>query len=194
MAIRTPKEIESYFEEFVFGLISGDCDAVIRARANYSAALCLLSYTEFVGGLVDGSLGKSGASRKRFNHALSYFRWNGDENYYRDFKLRFVDLDGKEKDGDIYGLFRCGLAHEYFVKGDSFLHNNPDGRCVPEDAGVQVIEHDGEKRLRFHTNAYFRDFKDACKRYYEDLKAGDTDLAAKLNEALDRIESRSIVF
>lgn len=194
---RSKREIDEFFKEYVFGFIWNDVAAVIAGAANYSAALCLLSYTEYLGGLIDGSLGISspGMSSKRFKKALEYFAWNGDPNYYKDFKVQFRDLDFQEKDGDLYGLFRCGLAHEYFIKADSFVHNNANGICLADDAGVQVIEDNGQKRLRFHTNAYFRDFRDACQRYHKDLvQRQDADLLRNFCNALDRMSVREIRF
>lgn len=177
---RTKKEIKNYFKKYIFGYIFNDIENCIKAKANYTVALALLSYTEFLGALINGNLGEPGNSHKNFNKALEYFEWNENTDYYKDFKITFKDINGKEKDGDIYTLFRCGLAHEYFIKGDSFVHNNPNGfrdaagifygeGCIDSDAGVQVIEEKGKKKLRFHNNAYFRDFKKAWQKYYRNI-------------------------
>jgi hypothetical protein len=61
----------------------------------------LLSYTEFLGGLINGTLGLQGKSHEQFNKALEYFEWNGDENYYKNFKVKFKNIDFVEKEGDI---------------------------------------------------------------------------------------------
>lgn len=173
-------EIKKDFEKHIFGYIFNDIQNCIKAKANYTVALALVSYTEFLGGLITGTLGIPGKGCERFKAALKYFEWNGDISYYESFKVKFKDIDPQIRDGDIYKLFRCGLAHEYFIKGDSFVHNNPDGcrdksgvfhceGCIPDDAGVQVHDEGAPKRLRFHTNAYFRDFKEAWIKYYSDL-------------------------
>jgi hypothetical protein len=192
---RTADEIRAYFCVYVFGYIFADIDSIIRGKANYSAALCLMSYTEFLGGLIDGSLGdREQPSADRFNAALDYFEWNGDPNYYKIFKVPFRDVDSTVKDGNIYALFRCGLAHEYFIKADSLVQNHPRGSVSPEEAGVQIVEHEGKRRLMFRTNAYFRDFKAAWERYYKKLMDGDESPKKSFNLALDRVEAREILF
>jgi len=203
---RAEEEIKNYFKKYIFGFIFNDIENCMKAKANYTVALALLSYTEFLGGLINGTLGLQGRSGEQFNKALEFFEYKGDKDYYRNFKIKFKDVDFVEKEGDIYTLFRCGLAHEYFIKGDSLVHNNPDGYrdsngkfycegCTEDDTGVQIIDDNGKKRLRFHNNAYFRDFKNAWKKYYRKLvEEKDKDLLQKFNNTLDRIKVRKIVF
>jgi hypothetical protein len=198
---RVNKEIKAYFKEYIFGFIFNDIQTCIKAKANYTVALALLSYTEFIGGLVNGTLGLQGKSQEQFNKALDYFEWKRDKNYYKNFTHKYKDVDFQIKNGNIYTLFRCGLAHEYFIKGDSLVHNNSDGYidekgvyycdgCIDSDAGVQVIN----KKLRFHNNAYFRDFKKAVIKYYEKLTEDkDQELLSNFNNALDRITVRQIL-
>jgi len=200
------EEIKSYFKEYIFGFIFNDIENCIKAKANYTVALALLSYTEFLGGLINGTLGLRDKSHEQFNEALKFFEWNGDGNYYKNFRIEFRDADFLEKEGDIYSLFRCGLAHEYFIKGDSLVHNNPTGYKdsqgkfysegrINSDAGVQVIDDNETKRLRFHNNAYFRDFKKAWQKYYKKLvEEKDQKLLRKFNNALERIRVREIRF
>ena len=204
--VRSNKQIKEYFDKFIFGFIFNDIENCIKAKANYTVALALLSYTEFLGGLINGTLGLQGKSREQFNKALEFFEWNGDKNYYKNFKARFRDLDFIQKEADIYLLFRCGLAHEYFVKADSLVHNNPwgytDGHgkyfsdgCIDSDVGVQIIKEEKMKRLRFHNNAYFRDFNNACRKYYNELiKAKNVSIRKNFNNSLDRIAVREIEF
>lgn len=197
---RSQEKIKDYFKEYIFGFIFNDIENCIKAKANYTVALALLSYTEFLGGLISGTLGLRDKNRERFNSALNFFDFEGNTKYYKEFKVKFRDVDYLEKDGDIYTLFRCGLAHEYFIKSDSLVHNNSDGYkdelginhcdgCLQSDAGVQFV---GDK-LRFHNNAYFRDLKKACKKYYEKLiEEKNINLLKNFNNALDRIEIRRI--
>ncbi|MHA1856352.1 MAG: hypothetical protein ACTSYY_09910 [Promethearchaeota archaeon] len=195
--MRTKQEIIDYFQEYIFGFIFRDIENCIKSGANYTVALALLSYTEFLGGLIKGTLGlpNPGMSQERFNAALEFFDWEGDEDYYKNFKIRFRDIDFQEKQGNIYQIFRNGLAHEYFIKGDSYVHNNPDGSVDPNDKGVEVGVFHGKKRLRFHCNAYFRDFKKACLKYYKKLIVEeDKNLLTNFNNALDRISVRKIKF
>ncbi len=193
---RTKEQIEKHFNEYIFGFIFNDIENCINAKANYTVALALLSYTEFIGGLINGTLGLRGESEKQFNKALEFFEWNGDFNYYKNFKQKYRDVDFQIKDGNIYTLFRCGLAHEYFIKGDSLVHNNPDeyldcpDGCVDSDAGIGIVD----KRLRFHTNAYFRDFKNAVQKYYGELTKGNNQiLIDNYSNSIDRISVRELI-
>ena len=72
---------------------------------NFMAALALLSYTEFAGRLKNNDF-SDGNSRKNFD----------------DF---FVDLGNDYKQfltsHNVYKIFRCGLAHEYYVKKDCVI-------------------------------------------------------------------------
>ena len=203
---RTKNQIKEYFRDYIYGFIFNDIRNCIKAKANYTVALALLSYTDYLGGLINGTLGLQNKSKDQFNKALEYFEWKGDQNYYKNFKIRFKDIDFTSKEGDIYSLFRCGLAHEYFIKGDSLVHNNPDGYtdekgkyycdgCIDEDAGVQIINEGNKKRLRLHNNAYFRDFEKAWEKYYNELvEKENKDLLKNFNNALDRIAVREIEF
>lgn len=204
--IRTKNQIKKYFKDYIYGFIFNDIRSCIKAKANYTVALALLSYTDFLGGLINGTLGLQRESKNQFNKAIEYFEWNGDKDYYKNFKVKFKDVDFVEKNGDIYTLFRCGLAHEYFIKGDSLVLNNPGGYtdgegkyycngCIDEDSGVQIIGEGSKKRLRFHNNAYFRDFEKAWKRYFNELvEKENEDLLNNFNNALDRIATRKIKF
>lgn len=199
----TEFEISIYFKDFIFGFIFNDIQKGINSGSNYLVALGLLSYTEYMGGLIKGTLGVRKGSSKRFKAALEYFEWKGDSNTYKEFKVEYVDEKDIKKPGTIYDLFRCGLAHEYFVKGDSFVHNNPGGYidkdtgvfycegCIPENVGVQIVN----GQLRFHTNAFFRDFKNAWVKYYYDLIEGPRkeEMQEIFNKAMERINSRRLI-
>ncbi len=201
---RTNREIKKYFNDYIFGYIFNDIENCIKAKANYTVALALLSYTDFLGGLINGTLGLQRESKIQFNKAIEYFEWNGNKSYYKNYKLQFKDVDFVQKEGDIYTLFRCGLAHEYFIKGDSFVHNNPNGYtdnagkyykdgCIDKDVGVQSVNIRKVKRLRFHNNAYFRDFKNAWKKYFDELiQKKNAEIITNFNNALDRIAVREI--
>ena len=192
--IRSIEQIIDFFNEYIFGFIFHDLEYCIQARANYVVALALLSYTEYIGGLITGKLGMRDQSASNFRKALEYFEWNGDANYYKDFKVKYTDEQGQESEADIYTIFRCGLVHEYFVKGDSFVHNNPSGYVVEDDKGIGWINENGQDRLRFHCNAYFRDLKKAVLKYYKLLICDkNPNLLQAFNEALDRVEKRKVV-
>lgn len=183
--------IKDYFQQFIQGFIFNDIDKSINAGTNFMIALALMSYTEHLGSLMTGKLGISGFSESNFNKALEYFDFNGDINYYKDFKVK-DNKSGKEL--NIYKIFRCGLVHEYFPKGleKMTIHNEPS--YLPStDVGISWVDFGTERRLRFHCNAYFRDFKNAFNKYKEDLLVKkDSILLENFDNAINNIESYDI--
>lgn len=189
---RSTEQIIDYFDEYIFGFIFHDIEQCIHAKANYVIALALLSYTEYMGGLITGNLGESDKSKENFNKALEYFKCDDGGNYYTDFQVIYTDKNNESRKADIYKIFRCGLVHEYFVKGDSFVHNEPS-YLPKEDKGIGFVDIKGQKRLRFHCNAYFRDFRNAVMKYYKLLVIDkDPNLLNNFNKALDRVDARKI--
>lgn len=113
---------------------------------NFLAALGLLSYTEFGGKL-------------RFD----YKRSDGCDHASRNFN-EFFDLLGAgyatfRGNHNVYNLFRCGLAHEYYVKKSCTIAMRGDG----PDPGIGVSSCG---RYFFVVEAYSRDLKNA----FEDLQ------------------------
>ncbi len=99
-------EIRSFFDSYVFGFMCADIEreiAIARSgqlAGNFLCALGLLVYTEFMGGLLLRKLGSKETS-KLFN---AFFDYMGPS--YKNFR----------NNHNVYKVFRCGLAHEYFVK------------------------------------------------------------------------------
>ena len=110
------KAILHTFDEYIFGFMRADIDAAVRGNANYLAALGLVTYTEVLGGLRTGNLGIRGKSAANFNAFLPYL---GND---------YVKLK-HERNIDIYDLVRCGLVHNYFIKGDSTIWMRASGSC-----------------------------------------------------------------
>lgn len=196
--------ILSYWQGYIAGFIFSDVQKCIEATANFAVAQSLMSYTEFMGALIEGNLGETGHSHDDFNAFLQYFSWNGDDNYYSNFKITYKEKpSAKEKSLDIYTAFRCGLVHEYLPKLPSMIHNNPkpvnDGSgnmvyCIDGDAGIGWINHSGEKVLRFHNNAYFRDFKVAADKVFRQIFVqNDPLITANAEKSLKRIFTRELV-
>jgi len=180
------REIKEYFYEFVFGFIFNDIENSIRAKANYIVALALLVYTEYIGGLITGDLGVQKKSKTNFNAALKYFEWKGNKKYYSNFEVK---IKGSDKTLDVYEIFRCGMVHEYFSKGICIVHNNPQHPdcCVDNDVGIGWVGN----QLRFHNNAYFRDFKHAVNKYYAELIEG-TKKSNNFSTTIKKISNREI--
>ena len=109
------KAILHIFDEYIFGFMRSDIDAAIRGNANYLAALGLVSYTEVLGGLRTGELGLRGRSAANFSAFIPYL---GKD--YEDLQKRGID---------VYDTVRCGLVHNYFIKGDSTIWMRATAPC-----------------------------------------------------------------
>jgi hypothetical protein len=59
------------------------------------------------------------------------------------------------------------------------------------DAGIGWIDHEGKRTLRFHTNAYFRDFKEAVENL-RTLVRTDNQIQKKFSTAVSRLLNRQI--
>ena len=197
-------QIIDYFKQFIFGFIYSDIERCIEARANYIVALALLSYTEYIGALISGNLGLKNKGKKSFKKALEYF-----PKEYRDIdsslEVEYTDEKGDpKKDSGIYSLFRCGMVHEFFIKGFATVYNDPLG-CTKDHIGVIKAEHLIEwpeelsiapyknKVLEFYTNEYFRDFRSATEQIFKRLIVDkDPQLMEGFRKSLYRVYKRRI--
>lgn len=109
------KAILHVFDEHVFGAMRTELDWTLRGAAANLAALGLVAYTEFLGGITTGDLGHKDASGSNFCAFLPYL---GPD---------YVQLS--QKGVDIYKHVRCGLAHEYFIKGKSTIWSQASVSC-----------------------------------------------------------------
>ncbi|MBI5044287.1 MAG: hypothetical protein HZC10_10770 [Nitrospirae bacterium] len=112
-----------------------------QGGGNFLSALGLLCYTEFMGGIKRG-----------------VFRFDESKNNFNSF---FKDL-GKEyenflKKHNVYKIFRCGLAHEYFVKKSCTIAMMKNGESVG-------IGQNKSGQYYFVVEKYFEDFKKACNK------------------------------
>jgi hypothetical protein len=146
--------VQTFFQTYVFGFIFRDIETAINGRANYLAALGLVAYTEFMGGLIDGTLGQTGKSKQRF---YSFWRRMGPP---------YQSLQTQRALVKIYSHVRSGLVHSYFISQASIVKMSiGDGHG--ENCGLEVIEPGG--KVMFIVERYFADFKAACQSYYEEL-------------------------
>jgi hypothetical protein len=76
---------------------------------NFLAALGLFCYTEFGGKL-------------RFGHKKPNGSDNASANYNGFFDLLGVDYAAFRSAHKVYDIFRCGLAHEFYVKKNCMIH------------------------------------------------------------------------
>ena len=105
---------------------------------NFMCALALLCYTEFMGGAKRGKFQRSEA-RRNF------------ESFFADLGVEYTSLT---RAINVSGVFRCGLAHEYFVKEDCTIYMLGD-----KQPGLGM---DGN-RYYLVVEQYFKDFKKAVQ-------------------------------
>ena len=115
---------------------------------NFMAALALLSYTEFAGRLKNQDF-SAGNSETYFN---DFFALLGP--HYRAFLNQHPE---------VYNTFRCGLAHEYYVKKD----------CEIAMEGIDLPYRHG---LNYDNGKYFF----IVKKYFEDFKSAFSTLGNKM--------------
>lgn len=129
-------------KNFIYSDIQREIDLVSTkcGSGNFLAALGLLCYTEFAGSLMAENAGK-GAGVK-FN---TFFGLLGQK--YRDLR----------RTCNVYSIFRCGLAHEYFVKKDCTI-------SIFVTKGAIGIGKDKSGNYYFAVEQYFRDFKIALDK------------------------------
>ena len=104
--------------------------------ANFMTAMALLCYTEAAGKIITGN---DNEARANF---LVFFEKLGPE--YLSFKASH----------NVYDIFRCGLAHEYYVKKNCIIYMlSRKAAC-----GVGI---DKTRKYYFVVEKYFEDFKKA---------------------------------
>jgi hypothetical protein len=108
---------------------------VVPGAGNFLAALGLLCYTEFGGKL-------------KFNDSKA------SKNFNQFFNLLGSDYAMFRAAHNVYGVFRCGLAHEYYVKRSCVIAALANGE--PMGLGVSP---DG--RYWFVVERYFQDLQRA---------------------------------
>jgi len=106
---------------------------------NFLAALGLLCYTEFGGNL---KYRKKTAS-ENFNRFFDYL---GPD--YKAFRASF------KRQNEVYDIFRCGLAHEYYVKKSCVI-------AMLASGPGPGIGRDSSGRFYFTVESYWRDLKRA---------------------------------
>ena len=135
-----------------------------KGAGNVLCALGLMAYTEFMGSLMETT--KKLSSKETFN---KFFKYIGQE---------YSDLLEKEK---IYVIFRCGLAHEYFIKETCTIAmlNSTEGilevkgqvksSYIDKPVKCGIIKADNGSFLMV-IEKYYLDFRIACERLLKDLQ------------------------
>ena len=119
---------------------------------NLLAALGLLCYTEFCGALEfdrrDPKNTERAAPGENFD---AFFNKLDGEGRYEAFN----------DEHRVYGLFRCGMAHQYFAK-EEFTVAMPKDNSDPNGIGITYAP--DKKRYKFYVATYFRDLRKGLDR------------------------------
>jgi hypothetical protein len=137
-------EAEHFLSEYVHGFMFHDIEAAIQGKANFLAALGLMEYTEILGGLITGKLKDRHQAKANFDAFLPYLG------------QAYVNLD---KRIGLYDRVRCGLSHEYFIKGPSTIW------MTAEMPTCGILWEEPKDWIHFVVSKYFDDFKSAVKIY-----------------------------
>ena len=155
METMSQTEVDAFFEDYVYGFIAGDVQREIdRARSllpagNFLCALALLCYTEVLGGVKRRTLA----------------RGEGRANFEAFFMTLGPAYDALQKRGlDVYSVFRCGMAHEYFAKGEATVTMLKG----TEPAGIAQAT---TGQYFFCVERYFEDFIAAARLLHAELRA-----------------------
>lgn len=152
------EKVDWFFNERVLGWMCADIRRAIDAHVNYLAALALSVYTEVLGGFITGKLTSRRKGQSRENYT-AFLKWLGGH---------YV----KQSDF-LYDKVRCGLVHEYFIKGPSAIvikARAVDKFGRPVEAPGVVLQ---DNLIVFACENYFADFRKAILRYYSELKKGN---------------------
>lgn len=130
---------------FIYSDIARELDLAKNGNdaGNFLATLGLLCYTEFAGKLKY----KKNSSSKNFNY---FFDDLGSR--YKHFRNQY----------NVYSIFRCGLAHEYYVKKSCQIAMFGGGKRIG-------IGKSRSKMFYFIVEKYFKDFKKAFNKLEKEL-------------------------
>jgi len=154
------KRISNFFDKIVFGWMYDDINAAIDGDANFLAALGLMEYTEILGGMV--------VTEKRIKNGITVNEFPKECGKNFDAFLPYLGecyekLDENLK-GGLYGRVRCGLAHEYFIKGSAEIHMD-----YKDNIDCGIIWEKEKDCVHFYVKNYFEDFKKAAESFYPEL-------------------------
>lgn len=156
----TKKKILDLFDRYVIWFIFSDISKSLEVGAKLLTALGLVTYTEFIGGLMSGNGGKRGFAESNFYKAYNQLGdayTEFDESIMKKFRYHH----GKAR--NFYDIVRCGLTHEFFVKKNFVIaRHHPRGVGAP---GVGWHE----KKIVLCLSNYFEDFIKMCVRYRVEL-------------------------
>lgn len=157
--------VDDFFDTYVYGWMIGDLQKAKSEGLNYLVTLGLSVYTEILGGISRESF-KKNESRINYETFLPFL----GESYL------LVDSKLTEKGDSLYHRVRCGLVHEYFMRGKGavFKESSPDIKdgiiYYPEDDSIQII-----------VDNYLADFKKGAKKLHKKMKGPQTVVLGEMN-------------
>ena len=192
------QEVDEFFEQYVYGFILADIEREIAfaksglqvegnsrlysGGGNYLCALGLLCYTEFMGAIYLRTFDKT--PHQLFN---AFFYLMGPSYKAFDEQLgKRPSMSNPKRKLSVYEVFRCGMAHEYFIKrngvigmlsgcvnmyatidGDKpALGGGPSVLIGPVQYGIGMFD-DG--KYFFVVEQYYKDFADTCRKVYDTI-------------------------
>lgn len=144
-------------------------------------ALGLSAYTEILGGLCYGNL--------QTDYDQNYKRFL--KNYFdKKCGCEYMKLDKElRKFKGLYGVVRSGFVHKYLLTKKGFV-----GTYSPIPLNCAILYNPGgDPELQFAVEEYFRHFKCALNRYYDELiNQKDFHLIENFNKAVTRSDLISL--
>lgn len=135
-----------------------DLRKAIDNGSNYLAALGLCEYSEIMGFLLLG-MDKNQNNTKRYVKFLETMDDSMNIRYYSQIHQNMIikynsdTMKYEHNRSGLYGRVRCGLTHEYFIKGNSEVFKK-------EDDMIHGIDYDdNDDYIWFSTSKYFKEFK-----------------------------------
>ncbi len=179
----TNDQVRAEFHRLFLEWMCNDLDSGIRGKANYLVALGLFSYLEVLGGMVNGRGGLRERPGDNFEEAVKLL-----PQPYQDLNQKIVVHHPDQADsGGLYGVFRCGLAHEYSPKGLAVVVNDP-GRTEEPHEGIKADRTpEGHPYVAVFNNALLRDFKAAAEAVCKRLEADEEPLMSNVRKVFGRV-------
>ena len=109
--------VEAFFDQYVNQFMKSDLKNAIEGGANLLAALGLVTYSEVLGALKQGTITDDHGSREKFDEFLPHLG-----KPYQTVDSYLMSLGYKH---GLYQVVRCGLVHEYFPKEPSIRGQPP---------------------------------------------------------------------
>jgi hypothetical protein len=180
------EEVEALYDEMCSRFMVEDIRRSIHdAKANYLVALGLFSYLEVLGGLLSGDGAMRDKATDNFREVIKHL----PADYQKlDQALVVKGADGKEHKG-IYGVFRCGLVHEYAPKGPVIVFNNPGAAAVSGRLGIEIKNENGVTKLVVNNNELFRDFEDLVNHIRQMVARRDAIYFGRIKTVFERMEA-----